>query len=63
MYCRSVDVLLWEGCYVLSWFGSAVVGRLLCTVPVWSFICGDPAIYCPGVEVLLLGFCYILSLC
>jgi len=46
MYCPGVEVLMWGGCYVmswcggavvgghyvLSWCGGAVVGRLLCTV-------------------------------
>jgi len=55
MYCPSVEVLLWGGCYVLCWCGNAVVGRLLCNAIVWMFSCGKAAVYCPGVEVLLLG--------
>jgi len=56
MYCPGVEVLLWGGCYVLSWCGGAVVARLLCTVLVWRCCCGESAMYCPGVEDHLCGF-------
>jgi len=75
MYRAGVEVLLWGGCFVLSWCGSPVVGRLLCTVLVWRFCCGEDAMhytgvevllwedtmYCPVVEVLMWGGCYVMS--
>jgi len=61
MYFPGVEVLLWGGCYVLSWCGGAVVGRLLFNVRVWKSSRLEAAMYCPGVEVLFLGGCYVLS--
>jgi len=41
MYCPGVEVLLWGGCYVLSWCGGSVVERLLYIVllQVWLIAC------------------------
>ena len=61
MYFPGVEFLLWAGCYVLSLCGIPLVGRLLCTLLVWRFCCGEVAKYCPGSDILLWGGCYILS--
>jgi len=61
MFWAGVEVLLWGECYVISWCGSAVVGRLICTVVVLRSSCGEDAMYCRCVEKLLLGVCYVLS--